>query len=99
MNIRLHKDFSKHMKEVFGRILAFMMIVREKAFNKTTTELIKEETTRNRVESLERQAENAERVVDEIRRGARIGRAMPAGDMQNEAYQSKQLAESKARSY
>ena len=89
-----HKDFSKHMKEVFGRdIGVYDDSERKKAFNKTTTELIKEGNKwANQVESLERQAENAERVVDEKSEEAHEW-ARYARDMQNEAYQTKQLAE------
>jgi hypothetical protein len=89
-----HKDFSKHMKEVFGYdIGVYDDSERKKAFNKTTTELIKEGNKwANKVESLERQAENAERVVDEKTEEA-YEWARFARDMQNEAYQSKQLAE------
>lgn len=89
-----HKDFSKHMKEVFGRdIGVYDDSERKKAFNKTTTELIKEGNKwANKVESLERQAENVERVVDEKAEEAHEW-ARFARDMQNEAYQSKQLAE------
>lgn len=89
-----HKDYSKHMKEVFGRdIGVYDDSERKKAFNKTTTELIKEGNKwANKVESLERQAENAERVVDEKSEEAHEW-ARFARDMQNEAYQSKQLAE------
>lgn len=89
-----HKDFSKHMKEVFGYdIGVYDDTERKKAFNKTTTELIKEGNKwANKVESLEHQAENAERVVDEKTEEA-YEWARFARDMQNEAYQSKQLAE------
>lgn len=89
-----HKDFSKHMKEVFGYdIGVYDDSERKKAFNKTTTELIKEGNKwANKVESLEHQAENAERVVDEKSEEA-YEWARFARDMQNEAYQSKQLAE------
>ena len=89
-----HKDFSKHMKEVFGYdIGVYDDSERKKAFNKTTTELIKEGNKwANKVESLEHQAENAERVVDEKTEEA-YEWARFARDMQNEAYQSKQLAE------
>lgn len=89
-----HKDYSKHMKEVFGRdIGVYDDSERKKAFNKTTTELIKEGNKwANKVESLERQAENAERVVDEKSEEAHEW-ARFARDMQNEAYRSKQLAE------
>lgn len=89
-----HKDFSKHMKEVFGYdIGVYDDTERKKAFNKTTTELIKEGNKwANKVESLEHQAENAERVVDEKSEEA-YEWARFARDMQNEAYQSKQLAE------
>lgn len=89
-----HKDYSKHMKEVFGYdIGVYDDSERKKAFNKTTTELIKEGNKwANKVESLERQAENAERVVDEKSEEAHEW-ARFARDMQNEAYQSKQLAE------
>lgn len=89
-----HKDFSKHMKEVFGRdIGVYDDSERKKAFNKTTTELIKEGNKwANKVESLEHQAENAERVVDEKTEEA-YEWARFARDMQNEAYESKQLAE------
>ena len=89
-----HKDYSKHMKEVFGRdIGVYDDSERKKAFNKTTTELIKEGNKwANKVESLERQVENVERVVDEKSEEAHEW-ARYARDMQNEAYQSKQLAE------
>lgn len=89
-----HKDFSAHMKEVFGYdIGVYDDTERKKAFNKTTTELIKEGNKwANKVESLEHQAENAERVVDEKSEEA-YEWARFARDMQNEAYQSKQLAE------
>lgn len=89
-----HKDYSKHMKEVFGYdIGVYDDSERKKAFNKTTTELIKEGNKwANKVESLERQAENAERVVDEKTEEAHEW-ARFARDMQNEAYRSKQLAE------
>lgn len=89
-----HKDFSKHMKEVFGYdIGVYDDSERKKAFNKTTTELIKEGNKwANKVESLEHQAENAERVVEEKTEEA-YEWARFARDMQNEAYQSKQLAE------
>ena len=89
-----HKDFSEYMRGVFGYdIGVYDDSERKKAFNKTTTELIKEGNKwANKIESLEHQVENAERVVDEKSEEA-YEWARFARDMQNEAYQSKQLAE------
>ena len=55
------------MRGVFGYdIGVYDDSERKKAFNKTTTELIKEGNKwANKIESLEHQVENAERVVDE----------------------------------
>lgn len=88
-----HKDYSKHMKEVFGYdIGVYDDSERKKAFNKTTTELIKEGNKwANRVESLERQAENAERVVDEKSEEAHEWLRY-ARDVKNEAERYEQMA-------